>query len=407
VKVLMSAYACEPAKGSEPVVGWTWALAAAREHDVTVITRANNREVIEAAAPPSNLRFAYVDLPAAARVWKRGGHGVRVYYLLWQLLAAREARRLHAAERFDVVHHLTFANVFLPALVCAVPAPFVLGPVAGGQRVPRSLYRELGARGTLAELALRAGRVLARFSPLVRAGWSRAAVVLVNNEETIGVLPRRHRPKALVRPNAAALRATPPVVHAPLARKTALVPGRLNRFKGVGLALRALVHAPDWRLVVAGAGDDATRLIALAHELGVRERVEFVGYVSREELWRRYSEASAVVLPSLKEGASLVCVEALALGVPVIALDQGGPRALAQLPGVEMELVPVGSREESARGIAEALARVQPREPVDFGLDAVARDLDAAYTQAVRPRLGGADQRAQVPALPAPERMQT
>ena len=34
MKVLISAYACEPAKGSEPVVGWTWALAAAREHDV-------------------------------------------------------------------------------------------------------------------------------------------------------------------------------------------------------------------------------------------------------------------------------------------------------------------------------------------------------------------------------------
>jgi len=45
--------------------------------------------------------------------------------------------------------------------------------------------------------------------------------------------------------------------------------------------------------------------------------------------------------------------------------------------------VPVGSPEESARGIADALARVQPGEPVDFGLEAVARDLDAAYTQAV------------------------
>jgi glycosyltransferase involved in cell wall biosynthesis len=383
MKVLISAYACEPAKGSEPVVGWTWALAAAREHDVWVLTRANNREVIEAAEPPANLHFVYVDLPAAARVWKRGGRGVRLYYLLWQLLAAREARRLHARERFDVVHHLTFANVFLPALVCAVPAPFVLGPVAGGQRVPRALYRELGLRSAVAELALRAGRVLARLSPLVRTGWSRAAVVLVNNEETIRVLPRRHRWKALVRPNAAALRSSPPVTLVPRRQKTALVPGRLNRFKGVGLAIRALVHAPDWRLVIAGAGDDAPRLISLARMLGVRDRVELVGYVSREELWRLYSEAGAVVLPSLKEGASLVCAEALAVGAPVVALDQGGPRALAQLPGVHMELVPVGSPDACARGIAAALGRVRPSAPVEFGLDAVARDLRTAYAKAV------------------------
>jgi glycosyltransferase involved in cell wall biosynthesis len=156
-----------------------------------------------------------------------------------------------------------------------------------------------------------------------------------------------------------------------------------------------------------GAGADEARLIALAHRLGVHERVEFVGYVSREELWRRYAEASAVVLPSLKEGASLVCVEALALGVPVIALDQGGPRALAQLPGVRMELVPVGSPELAARGIAAALGRVQPAQPVDFGLDAVARDLDAAYAQAVhepRRRRDEADRRAQVP---VPERLQS
>jgi glycosyltransferase involved in cell wall biosynthesis len=386
MKVLISAYACEPAKGSEPVVGWTWALAAAREHDVWVLTRANNREVIEAAASPPNLRFVYVDLPAALRVWKRGHRGVRFYYLLWQLLAAREARRLHALERFDVVHHLTFANVFLPALVCAVPAPFVLGPVAGGQRVPGSLYPELGLRSAATELALRGGRVLARLSPLVRTGWARAAVVLVNNEETIRVLPRRHRNKALVRPNAAALRSAPAVASAArdTARpKTALVPGRLNRFKGVGLAIRALVHAPDWRLVVAGAGDDAPRLINLARMLGVRDRVELVGYVSREELWRLYAEAGAVVLPSLKEGASLVCAEALAVGTPVVALDQGGPRALAQLPGVHMELVPVGSPDSCARGIAAALGRVQPSAPVQFGLDAVARDLRAAYAKAV------------------------
>ena len=383
MKVLISAYACEPAKGSEPVVGWTWVLAAAREHDVWVLTRSNNRESIEAASPPANLHFVYIDLPAHARRWKRGPRGVRLYYLLWQLLAARTARRLHARERFDVVHHLTFANVWLPALVCAVPAPFVLGPVAGGQRVPRSLYRELGARSTAAELALRTGRLASRFSPLVRTAWSRAAVVLVNNQETIDVLPRRHRAKAIVRPNAAALLAPPPVAHAPLERKVALVPGRLNRFKGVGLAIRALVTATDWRLVIAGAGDDADRLQALARTLGVEDRVELTGRVPREELWRLYSEASAVVLPSLKEGASLVCAEALALGVPVVALDQGGPRALAQLPGVRMELVALGSPERCARGIASALGRVSPTRPLDFGLDGVARDLGAAYERAV------------------------
>ena len=49
MKILVSAYACEPGKGSEPGAGWLWARAAARRHEVWVLTRANNREAIEAA----------------------------------------------------------------------------------------------------------------------------------------------------------------------------------------------------------------------------------------------------------------------------------------------------------------------------------------------------------------------
>jgi hypothetical protein len=118
VRVLVSAYACEPAKGSEPGAGWNWALAAARRHEVWVMTRANNRPAIEEAMardPRSNLHFEYIDLPPWARWWKRGHRGARLYYVLWQLLAAAHARRLQRELDLEVVHHLTFANVCLSA----------------------------------------------------------------------------------------------------------------------------------------------------------------------------------------------------------------------------------------------------------------------------------------------------
>ena len=48
LKILLSAYACEPNKGSEPEVGWQWALNLSEEgHDVYVITRTNNRRNID------------------------------------------------------------------------------------------------------------------------------------------------------------------------------------------------------------------------------------------------------------------------------------------------------------------------------------------------------------------------
>ena len=72
LRVLMSAYACEPGKGSEPGVGWNLAKAMATRHDVWVVTRANNRPVIESELeeqPVPNLHFLYYDLPRWASWW--------------------------------------------------------------------------------------------------------------------------------------------------------------------------------------------------------------------------------------------------------------------------------------------------------------------------------------------------
>ncbi len=87
-KVLLSAYACEPGRGSEPEVGWRWAVElAGLGYQVWVLTRANNRAAIErglaSRAPIPSLHFVYYDLPGWARWWKKGGRGVRLYYVLW------------------------------------------------------------------------------------------------------------------------------------------------------------------------------------------------------------------------------------------------------------------------------------------------------------------------------------
>ena len=86
MKILAFAYACEPQKGSEPGAGWGWARLLARLGDTWIITRANNKEAIEAelsSTPEAgSLHFVYVDLSERARSWKRGQRGIRLYYML-------------------------------------------------------------------------------------------------------------------------------------------------------------------------------------------------------------------------------------------------------------------------------------------------------------------------------------
>jgi glycosyltransferase involved in cell wall biosynthesis len=79
-----------------------------------------------------------------------------------------------------------------------------------------------------------------------------------------------------------------------------------------------------WDLVLTGA-DDSRRWVLqeLAEGLGIEDHVRFTGYVSEVELGQLYSEAAALVFPSLYEGFGIPTVEAMRLGVPILASGDG------------------------------------------------------------------------------------
>ena len=87
MKILISAYTCETGRGSEGEIGWRLAHALAAKHEVTVLTRANLRDVHEESfkehPKPKNLRFEYFDLPYIFRFYKKGKRGFLIYYYLW------------------------------------------------------------------------------------------------------------------------------------------------------------------------------------------------------------------------------------------------------------------------------------------------------------------------------------
>lgn len=106
--------------------------------------------------------------------------------------------------------------------------------------------------------------------------------------------------------------------------------GRLKRYKGVSVAIRALALArrtrPDLRLDVAGSGDYAAALRQLVTELGQEEAVRFHGFVTEAEKVRLLRTTWANVFPSPKEGWGITIVEAAACGTPSLASDSPGLR---------------------------------------------------------------------------------
>lgn len=376
MRILTIAYACDPSQGSEPGAGWMWSRLLGRLGHTTVVTRRNNREPIEAqltsTPEAAELDFVYVDLPAWARFWKRGKRGSRLYYLLWQIAALRECRRLMRHATFDVVWHVTFANFWLGSVGGLLGVPFVWGPVGGGVRSSYDI-RLVGWRGLAFEVLRSAGRALGRWgNPLARSGWRRAVLILVNNPDVRDALPRPYRSKCVVFPHVLLENDPDRRSDPPSEPKTALFAGRLIAWKGCSLAIRAVALLPDWRLVVCGGGPDEARLKRLARTLHVEDRVGFLGWVAREEVHRIMRERAHVFLfPSLHDDAPWVVGEAVAHGLPVVCLDRGGPPIIAGVEGVR-----VGSIADMTAELANAVADAERRAPSrNWDIDARHRDV--------------------------------
>ena len=161
---------------------------------------------------------------------------------------------------------------------------------------------------------------------------------------------------------------TPHAVGARDAIPTFAYVGRLKKYKGVDLVIRAFARLADpaATLEIAGAGDYRPALEALAASLDLGARVRFLGFISEEEKLALLRRAWAVALASPKEGWGLTNVEAEACATPVVASNSPGIRESVR-DGETGFLVPHGdvealaARVRPARGVARAGRRRSAR----------------------------------------------
>lgn len=334
-RILLSAYACEPGRGSEPGVGWTWATElTAIGHHVTVVTRTANQPAIEQLPPSSTseLKFLYYDLPRWIQRCRKYPGGKALYYILWQFFAARYLRRLFPVPPFDVVHHVTYVSARFPSFMGSLGIPFWFGPVSGGETVPVPLRFGFSRRERRRELLREISNHLVPLDPLMRRTFRQAEKILVTRD-TLPLIPRRWQHKANVQlavglsdqePDGRRqkLRRNSPQIHL-------LYVGRLLEWKGVDIALRSVgilkQSYPEISLTLIGDGPARSRLIALSRKLGLERNLRWLGWLPQRALADHYRAADILLYPSLRDSGGMVVLEALAHGLPVVCTDLGGP----------------------------------------------------------------------------------
>jgi phosphatidyl-myo-inositol dimannoside synthase len=366
----------------------------AQGHDVSVLTPYDRRFARQAGDHSVNLvtyRYVWPDrlhMMGYMRSTRRD-RDLRVssiilapfFFLFGALAALRVARR----ERPDVIHaHWVLPNGFFGALaarllaiplVVSLPGSdvFVSGMNPLFLRMARFAFDQAAAITTnsddLRQAAINLGADAGKFR-LIIYGVDPAAIAP----------DRSHRDALRVR---LGLNAETPVI---------LAVGRLVPKKGFDVLVKAApAIQPTAHIVIVGDGDQREEMAALAAQLGVGERVHFVGNVPRQELTDYYNMADAFAMPSVRlpvDGLNVAVVEAMSCALPVVASDVGG-NPLVVADGDNGLLVGEGRADELTVAINRLLAdpalrlkmgqRSRERVAVEFSWQRIAAEYEELF----------------------------
>jgi glycosyltransferase involved in cell wall biosynthesis len=339
-RILISAYAVNPYKGSEDGMGWNFICQAARFNKIIAVTRENNASSIKkfmAENPDgnySNIQFLFFDLPYYMRFWKRGSQGALLYFYLWQIFIPRFIKRQKC--EFDIVHNLNFHNDWTPSHLWTLGKPMVWGPIGHHPQVPAEfMIKSSGITGYVSDkMKWMLKKFLWNADPYLKDTIRNTSAVIAMNKSVAKVIPLKGK-NVFIIPSVGS-DAVELNKNSHPCKFNVLSIGRFVALKGFDVTIKSFAlfyhklsseEKKQTRLTLIGKGPMKNQLVALTVSEGIQSAVEFVDWVDRKKLTAFYNEAD-VFLFSSHEGAGMVVPEALSFGVPVICFDNCGPGEL-------------------------------------------------------------------------------
>lgn len=278
----------------------------------------------------SDIHFVYYDLPKAMRFWKKGMHGVRIYYIIWQKITNKLIKKTMEENDIKIYHLLTYGNALWPASSYGMKQFFVWGPTGGVDTIPAEYSKHYDKKSRFIEFIR---RMVIRTLPL-NVGFNRrckyADVIFCKSHNMYNAVPDKYREKAMLFTDVA--------VELDHIKKTEfmredetikyLVVGKLDAWRAFDVLVEAfdLAYQKDKRirLEILGKGTDKDRIKRIIKERELSDIVSMTGTVPMDEYFKKMNAADVIVNSSLKEGAVTVSFDSMALAKPLICVNTGG-----------------------------------------------------------------------------------
>lgn len=333
MKILLSAFACDPTQGSELGNGWNWASGlAAKGFEVHCITRGVSKANIESVSIPENLHFHYLNLPIGLdRLYSLAQVTMYIHYIIWQWLALKRGIALHKKIIFDVAHHVTWGSVQLGSFLYKLKIPFIFGPAGGGQKSPDEFKEYFESSWAVERKREKVSNLLISYNPACKNMVKRASAIWVSNPDTLEMVKRIGCDNVQYTLDAALADTFFPKLFSPKVKQKErldlLWVGRLMPRKGALLLLEVmqqLKNFPGITLTIVGDGEQREALLASIREKELGNTVFWKGKVPFSEVKEFYASKDAFFFTSLRDSCPAQLIEAMAYGMPVITLNLHG-----------------------------------------------------------------------------------
>ncbi|MGN6503961.1 MAG: glycosyltransferase family 4 protein [Tepidisphaeraceae bacterium] len=309
-------------------------------------------------------------------------------HLITQRYQRKLIKTLIPQNNIQIVHQPVPISPKQPSALYGFGVPTIIGPLNGDINYPPAFA---DMENALVRWAVWFGRVGGQLANLLIPGKRKADVILVSNERTRRALPKGVRGQVIsLVANAVDLKTWEGSAQTRQLRAPGTPPrfaflGRLVDFKMIDLLLEAfapLAREFNAHLDIIGEGDQRPRLEQIARDLNITANVNFAGWMKYKDSAALMSKADAMVFPSLREPGGAVVMEAMAVGLPVIAADWGGP---ADYVGTEDDgagiLVKPDTRAGFIGGLTAAMRRLAESPELCHRMSQRARERAVSHFQ--------------------------
>ena len=366
LNILISAYACNPYKGSENQVGWNIVYRLSKIHNLTVITEYSNKKNIDIFfnKKKSKIKFHFVKRKRYSFIEKLWPPSYYWTYKTWQKKAFKITTEIDL-KKIDLCHQLNMIGLREPGYLWKLNIPFIYGPVGGLSFYSKKLMFNSGLNIFIYSFFYN----LIRFFDIKLNIRSKLALkkagnfTLAANSVTQKNLNRYFQVKSkLFIPVASEKRIDFNKKNKRLNKQINLFWGGLHiPRKSLNIGLDALSKLPkniDWKLHITGKGKMTSKWKQISIKKNIDKKCNFYGYLkNKEDLSKIMRKCDIHLFTSIKEDTPAIIMETMTLGLPTICFDLYGAKDLVNNKR-GIKIIPSTHNEKNIINLKNAILRL-------------------------------------------------